>query len=219
MLRAARTHADIGVAAERAFFHVAIADAGKEHDLAEGGEIGVGLFGGADVRLGNDFAERRATAVVIDIGLFGGVREAFVKIFRGIFFQVKTGDADALFGATDFNFQPAVGSERQFVLRDLIALGEVRVEVVFPGKTRAFLNRAIQGERGAHGHFHSALVQYGESSRQAEAHWADVGIRRVAKAGGAAAEDFRLGQELDVDFQTDDRLIFRLQFRRHSRGF
>ena len=142
-----------------------------------------------------------------------------MKIFRGIFFQVKTGDANALFGATDFNFQPAVGSERQFVLRDLIALGEVRVEVVFPGKTRAFLNRTIQGERGAHGHFHGALVQHGESSRQTKAHRADVGIRRVAKAGGAAAEDFRLGQELDVDFQTDDGLVFREHFRRDGHRF
>src|SRR2546427_324012 len=67
--RATPAHADIGVAAERAFLHIAVADAGVEHDLAERGEIGVGLLGRADVRLGNNFDERRAAAVVVDIGL------------------------------------------------------------------------------------------------------------------------------------------------------
>src|SRR2546429_4409471 len=43
--RATPAHADIGVAAERAFLHIAVADAGVEHDLAERGEIGVGLLG------------------------------------------------------------------------------------------------------------------------------------------------------------------------------
>src|SRR5216684_9362744 len=46
LFRTAGADAYVGVAAERAFFHVAIADAGIEHDLAERGEIGVGLFGG-----------------------------------------------------------------------------------------------------------------------------------------------------------------------------
>ncbi len=77
-----------GVAAERAFFHVAIADAGVEEDLAERGEVGVGLLGCAHVRLGDDFAERGAAAVVVDVCLLGGLREAFVKIFCGVFFQV-----------------------------------------------------------------------------------------------------------------------------------
>src|SRR5438046_9825148 len=67
--RATPAHADIGVAAERAFLHIAVADAGVEHDLAERGEIGVGLLGRADVRLGNNFDERSAAAVVVDIGL------------------------------------------------------------------------------------------------------------------------------------------------------
>ena len=54
----AKTDADVGVATERAFFHVAVADAGVEKDLAKRGEVGVGLFGGAHVRLGDNFAER-----------------------------------------------------------------------------------------------------------------------------------------------------------------
>jgi len=53
---AAQADADIGVTAERAFFHVAIADAGVEQDLAERCEVGVSLFGQAHVGLGDDSA-------------------------------------------------------------------------------------------------------------------------------------------------------------------
>ncbi len=74
------------------------------------------------------------------------MREAFVKIFRGVFFQVKAGDADACFGAAKFDFEPSVGGERQFVLRDLVALGQVRVEVVFAGEAGMFVHVAIQRE-------------------------------------------------------------------------
>ncbi len=77
--------------------------------MAERGEVGVGLFGSAHVRLGDDFAERSAAAVVVNVSLGGGLRETFVKIFRGVFFEVKAGDANAFFGATNFDFEPAAG--------------------------------------------------------------------------------------------------------------
>ena len=212
--RSARAHAYVGIAAKRAFFHVAIADAGVKHDLAERGEVGIGLLGRAHVRFGDDFAEGRATAIVVDVRLGGGLRETFVEIFRCVFFQVKPRDANPFLGAANFDFQPATGSEGQFVLRDLVALGQIGVEIVFSGEARMFVDRAIQGERGTHGHFDGALVHDGESSRQAEAHRADVGVRRIAEPRRAAAKDLRSGEQLDVDFQADDRLVFREHFRR-----
>ncbi len=162
--------------------------------MAERGEVGVGLFGRTHVRLGDDFAQRSAAAVVVDVSLLGGLCEAFVKIFRGVFFEVKAGDADAFFGAANFDLEPAAGSKGQFVLRDLVALGEVRVEIVFPGEARMAVDGAIQRERGTHGHFDGALVEHGESSGQAEADGAYVGVRRIAEARRATAEDFRSGE-------------------------
>ncbi len=67
---------------------------------------------------------------------------------------------------------------------------------------------AIQCKRGAHSHFDGALVEDGQSAWQAEADRADIGVWRVAEAGGTTAEDFRPGEELDVDFEADDRLVF-----------
>ncbi len=77
--------------------------------MAEGGEIGVGLFWRAHVRLGDDFAEWGAAAVVVDVGLGGGLRKTFVEIFGGVFLEVEARDANAFFGAADFDFEPAAG--------------------------------------------------------------------------------------------------------------
>src|SRR2546425_1837163 len=138
--RAAQADADVSIAAERAFFHVAIANASVEEDLAERGEVGMGLFGRAHVGLGDDFGERGAAAVVIHIRLSGGLREAFVKVFCGVVFGMEARDADAFFGARrggqagDFAFEPAARGGPQFVMSDLISPWEVRGGVVFAGE-------------------------------------------------------------------------------------
>src|SRR5580704_11997946 len=119
---AARADADVGVAAERTFFHVAVANSGVEHDLAKRREISVGLFGSTHVRLGNNFAKGRAAAVVVDVGLSGGFREAFMQIFCSVFFEMETRYPDSFLCALMIDFDPAIGGEGQFVLRDLIAL-------------------------------------------------------------------------------------------------
>ena len=38
-------------------------------------------------------------------------------------------------------------------------------------------------------------------------------VRRIAKTSRAGAEDFRRGQQLDVDFKSNDRLVFREEIR------
>jgi len=100
----------------------------------------------------------------------------------------------------------------------LVALGEVRVEIILTCEAGVFVDGAMQGERSAHGHFDSALVEHGKSSGQAETDRANVGVRRVAEARGAAAEDFGAREKLDVDFQADDGLVLREHFGREG-GF
>ena len=122
----------------------------------------MGFFGRANIGFGDDFDQWSATAVVIDVSLRGGLRKTFMKVFRGVFFEVKAGDADALCGTGDFDVKPAARGERQFVLRDLVAFGEVGVEIVLAGEARTLVDRAVQRERGAHGHFDGALVENGK---------------------------------------------------------
>src|SRR5260370_4259991 len=151
--RAARPHAHIGVATQRAFFHVAITDAGVEQNLPERGQIRVGLFGRAHVRLGDDFAERRAATVVIDVGLGGRLPKTVVPILGGVFFEVQTRYADALFCAVVVDFDPAAGGQRQLVLGVLIALGQVGIAIYHSREPRLFVNSAIQRQRDAYSHF------------------------------------------------------------------
>ena len=93
---AARTHADVGIATQRAFFHVAIADAGVEDDLFQPRQIFVGFIGRTHVRLADDLGQRHAGAIQIDRGSVGGVGKALVQALAGVFFQVQAGDADFL---------------------------------------------------------------------------------------------------------------------------
>src|SRR5207248_5955553 len=120
--------------------------------------------------------------------------------------------------ARNFDIEKAAGGKRQFVLRDLVALGQVRVEIVFAGKARTLMDGAVQGERGAHSHFDGALVENGKSAGETEAHGANVGVRWIAETRGAAAEDFCFGEKLNVDFETDDGLVFREDFGRDGHG-
>src|SRR6202043_4137141 len=104
-------------------------------DLAQRSQIRVSLFGSAHVRFGGDFAERRAAAVVIDVSLGGRLRKTFVEILGGVVFDVQAGDADALLCAGVLDLDPAASGQRKFVLRNLIALGQVGIEIIFARKT------------------------------------------------------------------------------------
>ena len=139
------------------------------------------------------------------------------RFLRGVFFDVEARDADAFFCAGDFNLDEPVGGEREFELGDLVALGKVGVEIIFAGEAGVFVDGAVEGERGAAGHFDDALVQDGKSAGQAEADGAGVGVGGVAEAGGAGAEDFCFGEELGVDFEADDGLVFGEDFGRKRR--
>ncbi len=87
-----------------------------------------------------------------------GLRETFVEIFGGVFFDVETRDADALFCAGDFDFDVAGGGERKLELGNLVALGKVGIEIIFAGEAGVFMDGAVEGERGAAGHFDDAFI-------------------------------------------------------------
>ena len=93
---AARTHTDVGVAAQRAFFHVAVADGGVEDDFLQARQIFVGLVGRGDVGLADDLDQGNAGAVEVDGGFLVGIGEALVQALAGVFFEVDAGDADFL---------------------------------------------------------------------------------------------------------------------------
>ena len=95
----ARPHADIGVAAQRTFFHVAVADPGVEDDFLEPSEVLVSFLGRPHVGLADDLGQGHAGAVQIDGGLMGSIGETLVQALARVFLQVQPRDADFLLAA------------------------------------------------------------------------------------------------------------------------
>ena len=122
----------------------------------------------------------------------------------GIFFHVNAGDADALGLAVDFDFKMAVCGDGQLVLGNLIAFWQIRVEIVLAGEPARFFYGAMGGQRHFNGVVHHFSVQHRQYAGHAQAHGTGVGVGRRAKSGRTAAENFGLGFELGVDFESDD---------------
>ena len=105
--------------------------------------------------------------------------------------------------------QPSVDSERLLVLGDLIALGQVGVEVVLAGEDAGGLDAAVQRQRRPHGVGDGDLVDDRQGAGEPEADFAHrgVGCGFGGSDDGAAAEHLGAGLELGVDLQPDDGFV------------
>ena len=100
-LRAPNANIHVRIAAERTFLHFAIRDAEFAQEQPQFLQIGDGLLGRTDVRLADDFQERRAGPVEIDFRDLLLVQE-----LAGVFFEMDADQAD--FALADV--EPAAGA-------------------------------------------------------------------------------------------------------------
>ena len=104
--------------------------------------------------------------------------------------------------------QPAHRRERQVVLADLVALGQVRVEVVLAIPARRGGRRRLDRRAGREDVLDGSPVDRRQRAGQAQADRADVGVgRRAVVRGRTAAEHLGRGPQLAVDLDPDDRLV------------
>jgi hypothetical protein len=106
------------------------------------------------------------------------------------------------------NINIAIRRQGQFILGDLIPLGEVGVEIIFSGKLTVRGNPAASGQGRAQSKLQDLLVENGQASGQARAYRAGEGVGLAPEEGGAGTENFALGQKLSMNLQADDRFIF-----------
>jgi hypothetical protein len=116
------SHGHVGIAAKRAFLHVAVADADPDHQRVQGARVGHRLFRAAKLRLGDDLEERRAGAVEIDAA---HAVEVFVQGLAGVFLEVRRVRRIVLSPSFPWNADGATLHDRQLVLADLVALRQV----------------------------------------------------------------------------------------------
>src|SRR5262249_1724100 len=194
---------DIRVAAQRALFHVSIADLAEHQDLPQPCEIRIRLGRGANVRLRHDLDQRYAGAIQIDQRRVGRVNQ-----LSGVLLEVNPAKAHPAHRATC--------RQGLIELRDLISLRQVGVEVVFACEDRSLVDRATRGQRGAHRQVHRMAIEHRQRAGVSEANGADVGVRRRAELCGAGAEDLRPRQQARMNLEADHRLPLRHR-RRLSR--
>ena len=153
---------DVGVAAQRALLHVHVAHAELAQRRAQELQPLARLLGRAQVGLGHDLRQRRAAAVEVDDARVRAVdptARADVDQLRRVLLQVHAVDAHVS--------QPASPAQRFVVLGDLVALGQVGIEVVLAMEDRP--RGELRAER--------------QADHQAEVHGALVGHRQAARAG------------------------------------
>jgi hypothetical protein len=124
-----------------------------------------------------------------------------------IFFQMDALDADRVrLTVISRDHEVPVFAQGFLVLGNLIALGEIRVEIILACKTAMGIDGAIEGKAGSDAVFNGPSVQHRKRPRLARAHGTDLVIRRRVVVYGAVAEKFCFRVELSVYFKTDDGL-------------
>ncbi len=186
-----------------------VAGAEVTHDGAQLGQIGLRLIRRAHVRLGHDFHQRNARTVQVHEG---HGRVLVVHGLAGILLQMQALDADfdileiALTIWTERNGDGAFTDDRVLELRNLVALRQIRIEVVLAVEDRTVVDLRLQTETGANRLPDAFLVDDGQHAGHGRINQRHVGVRRIAEGRGRAGEKLGIGQNLRMHLHADDDL-------------
>src|SRR5579885_2051844 len=122
----------------------------------------------------------------------------------GVLLEMQPLDADphGAIGHIDRNF--ALPHQRRLVLADLVALRQVRTEIILPVEYRTQVDLGFEAEPGAHGLGNAFLVYHRQHPRHRGVDERYVGVRLAPECGGGAGEQLCVRLDLSVDFQPDD---------------
>ena len=193
---------DVHIGAQIALLHVAVAGAQIDQDGADLLDVSHGLFGRTDVRTRHDLHQGRAGAVQVDIAL--GRRQVVDQLAR-ILFQMQPLDADVEERTVlGFHLDHTLADDREIELADLIAGGQVGVEIVLPVELAAPVDLRIEAQAGADGLFDTVAVQGRQHAGETGVDQRHLLVRACAEADSSARKQLGLRGHLGVDFQAHD---------------
>ena len=99
-----------------------------------------------------------------------------------------------------------------FKLTDLVALGQIRVEIIFACEHAALCDVRAQRQSEFDGALDRTFVHHWQRARQGQVHRASLRVGLRTKGRGGATEDFALRRELRVGFEPDHHFIPMNQF-------
>ena len=165
-------------------------------------EEGLGLVGGAQIGLGHDLHQRHAGAIEIDERHRGVL---VVQRFAGILLEMQPLDADAHgLAVRQIDHDLALADDRRFVLADLVALRQIRIEIVLPVEHRFEIDLGVEPEAGAHRLAHAFLVDHRQHAGHGGIDQRDVRVRLAAERGRSAGEQLGLRGDLGMHLHADD---------------
>ena len=118
------------------------------------------------------------------------------------------------------NFDPAVLGQRLVELRNLVALGQVGIEIILAREDRPLAHLAVERQRSQRGKFDGLCVQHRQRAGQPQANGADVRVRVRSEMIGATAKCLCGREQLHVHFKADHWLVLgqNIRKRRLSRA-
>jgi hypothetical protein len=201
---ARRAQGQVDVAAHRPLGHVAVGDAEIGDQAVQRLEEGHRLPGAAEIRLRDDLQQRRAGAVQVDAA---HAVEVLVQGLARVLLKVRARDADVPRRAVgQAEMKAPAADDGLGELADLVALGQVRVEVVLAIEDRAAPDVRIDGQAEQHRVLDGGAVQYRQHARHRQVDGAGLRVRRRAEGGGTAGEDLRARGQLQVHLEADHHL-------------
>jgi len=124
-----------------------------------------------------------------------------------ILLQMQPLDADAhriAVGQRDLNL--TLAHDRRFVLADLIALRQVRIEIILAIENRLAVDPGLEAKSRADGLADAFLVDDRQHAGHGGIDERNMAVRCAAKFGRSAGEQFGLGADLGVHLHADDHL-------------
>ena len=130
-----------------------------------------------------------------------------MNVLARIIFHMNPGNADALRLAVHRHVKMTVFADGQIELRNLIAGGKIRVEVVLTGKDGAAMHFAVGGKAHQRGIMHGLTINDRQSTGHARADFAHIAVGRLPETRRAGTEQFGSGGKLHMHFQADNGFI------------
>jgi hypothetical protein len=111
-----------------------------------------------------------------------------------------------LLGRRQVDDDLALADDRALVLADLVALRQVRVEIVLPVEDRAEVDLRLEPEAGAHRLAHAFLVDHGQHAGHGRVDEADTWLFGPApNSGRGPGKQLGVGGHLRMDLQSPSR--------------
>ena len=109
--------------------------------------------------------------------------------FAGILFKMQPLDPDRRgLAAIQFDHDLALAHDRRFVLADLVALRQIRIEIVLAVEHRAQVDLCVEAETGAHRLTDALFIDHGQHARHRGIDQRDMAVRLAAELGRGARE-------------------------------